>query len=277
MKRLFLFTMISLMSLNSCKSDDESTSDDTSAINGINLVSENATISVNDNIEDIKDNLLDNEESFGGRSMNAKKMVLPKYECATITVTKPKTETDKSITYLVQFPVEGCVGLLGNVHKGQLSINVLRESPTKVTSITIPIGYSFNDNKVVDGTNSKVTTVKNANIYTRNSNLTIKRPSGTTFVRNATYTSTVTVSQNKIIFSTIGEATNKSDSVEWTGEATSSNPLIWETDCLNIKSGKIIYTFKSRNYVLDYGNGTCDNQATLTYPSGKVENITLGK
>ena len=52
-------------------------------------------------------------------------------------------------------------------------------------------------------------------------------------------------------------------------------PVHKRRDCAHCDSGTIQYTGPNHNAVLDFGNGTCDNLATLTIDGSIVRNITL--
>jgi hypothetical protein len=53
-------------------------------------------------------------------------------------------------------------------------------------------------------------------------------------------------------------------------------PLRRELSCQFIVSGTVELSHNGNTGVLDFGDGTCDNQATFTYPNGTVVEITLG-
>ncbi|HRB72977.1 MAG TPA: hypothetical protein PK776_14125 [Flavobacterium sp.] len=54
-----------------------------------------------------------------------------------------------------------------------------------------------------------------------------------------------------------------------------TEPLIRNIGCPVIVKGKKTITKNSQTFVLDYGNGTCDDMATLTLPGGTVVTIYL--
>ncbi len=53
------------------------------------------------------------------------------------------------------------------------------------------------------------------------------------------------------------------------------NPLRREATCRYFVSGTVNITKNNQTAVLDYGNGTCDDEATLTLPNGTVHIIHL--
>jgi len=63
--------------------------------------------------------------------------------------------------------------------------------------------------------------------------------------------------------------------VKLTKTITAEKPLIYKATCRQIVSGIVTFTTSdNRNWMLDYGNGDCDNKATLTR-NGKTKEITL--
>jgi hypothetical protein len=60
-----------------------------------------------------------------------------------------------------------------------------------------------------------------------------------------------------------------------TVQANIQTPLLKAVDCQWIKQGSILITPSNKPVrLLDYGNGNCDNQATITV-NNIVHNITL--
>ncbi|MCE1199171.1 MAG: hypothetical protein LWW85_09410 [Marinilabiliales bacterium] len=63
--------------------------------------------------------------------------------------------------------------------------------------------------------------------------------------------------------------------IEVTRQVDATDPLIFSASCHHVISGKIIFTSsKDRTWTLDFGNGECDNKATLTI-NGKTKEITI--
>ena len=55
---------------------------------------------------------------------------------------------------------------------------------------------------------------------------------------------------------------------------TIKTPLFYDTDCEFIKSGIVELNRKGNITVIDYGDGTCDDKATVT-TNGTTEEINL--
>jgi len=58
--------------------------------------------------------------------------------------------------------------------------------------------------------------------------------------------------------------------------STITTPLSVKADCSHIISGVVVNTKKNKTATLNYGDGTCDNMATITI-DGTVKTIKLGK
>jgi hypothetical protein len=56
--------------------------------------------------------------------------------------------------------------------------------------------------------------------------------------------------------------------------ATITTALHVQAGCPYIESGVVEHTVNNKTYTLDFGNGTCDNQATITV-NGVSRTITL--
>ncbi len=58
-------------------------------------------------------------------------------------------------------------------------------------------------------------------------------------------------------------------------DITVTTPLRKEFACRYFVSGVIEIVKNGQNYTIDFGNGTCDNEATLTLPNGQTVTINL--
>lgn len=63
------------------------------------------------------------------------------------------------------------------------------------------------------------------------------------------------------------------------GSATiaTQTPLIKASNCAHVSQGQLQVAFSSITAVIDYGNGICDDKATITVNGDKVKEINLGK
>ncbi|MBC9911421.1 hypothetical protein [Chitinophaga varians] len=56
---------------------------------------------------------------------------------------------------------------------------------------------------------------------------------------------------------------------------TTQSPLIKATACKWVSQGKLLVAYNSLSAVIDYGNGVCDDKATITINGDKVREVTL--
>ncbi len=237
---------------------------------------------VTDDISKIVDDQYYVQENSAKGKTAAAETFLP--ACVTIST----VVTSGTWTRTVDFGTQGCTMPNGNVLKGKIivsgSINFDQPSHT--------ISYSFDNfyhndilivgNKTVVRT--LVSTNDNPNLHplaTMNLELTVTFPDGKIYKRVGTRVremiagfNTPLVWRDNVFAVTGNWTTNFPGGRAQTSTITS--PLIVKMDCNHIVQGTITFTRNDRSAVLDYGNGDCDNKATVTANNTTVE-ITLGK
>jgi hypothetical protein len=207
--------------------------------------------------------------------------------CLTVTITRLNSPAAFPVKVELDFGTTGCVARDGLTRKGKIITTYTGRlvNPGSVAETTFD-GYYINDIHVegahrvenlstsgnwvfqVKVTNAKLSKL-NGNYSEWNSIKTISQIEG-----NATPLNPI-----DDIFSIAGEANGgvKRDSVyyQWGARIFPDNPLIKKFVCRNIVKGKFaIRRNDSDVAVLDYGNGVCDNKATLTI-HGRVYEISL--
>ena len=111
------------------------------------------------------------------------------------------------------------------------------------------------------------------------------------FTSDRMWTQTVggnTADQSDDVFSIVGTSSGKEilhggDIAEFTAVIDSNDPLVNSNDCCWITSGTETVTIHEKYHgsestlteVLDYGDGTCDNMATLTINGGDAQTVEL--
>lgn len=206
--------------------------------------------------------------------------------CVTITVTRLNPPAPFPVKVVVDFGT-GCTGRDGRLRKGKI-ITVYTGRlvvPGSVAETTFD-GYYVNDVKVegVHRTENKSTSQQwMFTITVRNGKLT--RPNGNYSQWNSTKTITqIEGSGTPLfplddVFSIKGESNGtvkRADTLyQWAARTLPDNPLIKRFNCRWIVRGKIaIRRTNSDVAVIDYGNGGCDNKATVTI-NGNTFEITL--
>lgn len=208
-------------------------------------------------------------------------------ECPSISVDKPDTENwPKVIT--IDWGV-GCEGFYGQTRSGMIKVTITGRYRTPGTSRTIEfLDYYFNGIHV-EGQKTVSNNGRNENdnlTFTatlEGGKITIPAPD------EETEDIVITRSFSKTREWVEGEESfNPFDDVYFiTGSATGTNykgvscartiqtPLEWSASCRFIKSGSILIEMTDRDpIILDYGDGTCDNEATVTR-NGETKTILL--
>ncbi|KAA1243100.1 hypothetical protein [Aquimarina sp. RZ0] len=164
--------------------------------------------------------------------------------------------------------------IAGNMIDGKITVSYTREENTVSSTVTFE-EFVFND-LAVNGT--KTTTFvyngeTNTCTYIVTSDLTIKKGEDETMVIVGTKTIEVVYNEEGYTKSTTGECnvTINEDSYV----VVIDTPLVEVKGCDYVVSGIANITKNDITATLDYGDGTCDNLATMTLPDGTSEEIEL--
>lgn len=218
--------------------------------------------------------------------------------CFTVRVERPNAPQPFPVIVTISFPQSGCMGPDGRVRRGQIKTTYTnRLIVPGAESITTFLNFSI-DSVTVGGTykvknmvepiqitifppqyNHKwlITVVggrlgyPNGNVVEWNSTKTIEQVEGS---------HTLPLHDNifKIIGSSNGASVRNSVTTSWNSETI--EPLFKKASCRWIVKGKIRTVRRNLSNtspwvaVLDFGNGTCDNFATLNV-NGNIRTITL--
>jgi len=259
------FFVLSILLLNACKKDK--------------TISDSMTQTVEDDAvtEKLYDDAFNFAERFGNVS-NTKSIDGDSSTCMTITVsgaTYPRTVT-------LDFGT-GCEGDNGITRKGKIII--VTSDTFRIKGATRKVSfdnYYVNDYKI-EGTKTVTNTGLNSdNKPTRTVVLAggkVTTPDGKTIERNFSKTRTWTIgfltpyNLSDDVWEITGTTTGKNiNGVDFT--ATIKTPLVYATTCKYIKSGILEIITESKTMSIDYGNGDCDDIATLTV-NGETKQITL--
>lgn len=218
--------------------------------------------------------------------------------CFTVRVERPNAPQPFPVIVIISFPQSGCMGPDGRVRRGQIKTTYTnRLIVPGAESITTFLNFSV-DSVTVGGTYKVKNMVEpiqitifppqynhkwlisvvggrlgypNGNVVEWNSTKTIEQVEGS---------HTLPIQDNvfKIIGSSNGASIRNSVSTWWNSETI--EPLFKRTTCRWIVKGKIRTVRRNLSNtspwvgILDFGNGTCDNIATLNV-NGNIRTITL--
>ncbi len=185
---------------------------------------------------------------------------------------------DETTTTTISFP-EDCVDRNGDVISGTITIVKSISDTDKTRTVT------FNDftvnGHVINGTKTHEYTATNGDGY--------PQMSGSIDISVETDDGTVTKVGTRLVVITSGgdTDTHSDDEKTITGSHTFTDaegntkvveittPLVKPAACKYIAQGIKTYTENGETSSLDYGDGTCDNIATLTEADGTVTEIEL--
>jgi hypothetical protein len=276
--KLFVVTAIAF-SLTSCKKDK------TDAIDEIETtfeVSENQAQS--DNLNQDAGDVMEEAAARNGLLGSANACGIPTMmnwigNCATITVTGSFPAKNIKIDFGT-----GCTSPNGVLRKGVINI-VLTDSVRNTGSIATTTfqDYYVNGFKK-EGTITRTNTTV-AGSATRSHNRTVTNgkitsPTGRTW----THSSNLNITQTEGV-ATPCDLRDDVYTLEGTRTATNAQgrtrnsitqtPLQKKMNCSNIDKGILNVQGPSHTAVIDFGNGTCDNQATISIDGRPARTITL--
>lgn len=142
-------------------------------------------------------------------------------------------------------------------------------------------GFSINNTKIIGDTNFTITLKNDAGnfLVATNANLTINLESGETITRKGSWMLEKTEGSNTLMLSDdVFSMTGSWESIGkdgFTRSITISKPLITKFNCLLIVEGVLNVKKGDKNYSVDFGDGTCDNEISFTNANGETNVISL--
>lgn len=187
-------------------------------------------------------------------------------DCADFSV----TDTGYTLTFT------DCTTEDGETISGSINVSVVIENNTVSTTITFD-NLTFAGNSV-NGSKSTSYSINTADggsfMYTVTSDLSITLADGTTASEQGTKTYTINGLGNADATYTLSgnwTVTLNADTYSLATDPTLEGTL----SCGYITTGTLVMTKNTLTASINYGDGTCDNKATVTYPDGTSEEIEL--
>ena len=279
---LFTFGIVNLSSCKKSIQEDEETKD-------LVTLAENSQLdeSVTDNFTEIMGssmldlNLFETPtQSVNSQSYNQEFAANADSSCRVVTITPTGNVFPKTMT--IDFG-SGC-GAAGNVRKGKIVSVIsgpMRKSGTVIE--TSFVDFYVNNNKIT-GSKRIVINGLNENLnlnFTVSINQTVTSVTGATRSYNSVYLiewrqGILTPSKADDIYAIRGTESGR-DSQGRNFSSTTLSPLIKKMNCAFIVAGKNQTNVTGRpQFILDYGDGQCDNKATVT-ANGQTKEIVLKK
>ncbi len=259
-----------ILAMSSCKKDEEITSDQTEMLQD-NALSEQSWEDANAATDEGMAKMDGINTSMDANSRLG--------TCATVTI-------DTSVspkTMLIDFGPTNCLCRDGKYRRGQIMVTFTSRLRISGAIVTVsPSNYYVNDHKV-EGlrtiTNNGVNTAGNVSFNITVVNGKITKPSGVSMTWNTNHTREWTSGYNTPNrFDDVFSVTGVRSGVNFKGvsyTATVLTPLIVKMNCPWIVQGSVNFVNSNlKNAVLDFGSGSCDNQATITV-NNRTKTITL--
>jgi hypothetical protein len=263
------------LALFSCKKDQE---DNIAEIeNTVDLSSKQAkSDELADDVDNVMNTALESVDLTGSRINGS---TINSLTCPEISVSAgafPKTVT-------IDFGIIGCTMPGGTTFRRGKMIILLSDSlrrPGATAQITFNNYYinGYKKEGMIRWTNQSSLSVRK---WKREAiNVTITSPGGASWTHNGLriFNQVEGVSTPLDLMDDAFTITGNSTVVNAAGISRSSvigTPLHKRRDCDHCDSGTIQYTGPNHTAVLDFGNGTCDDQAILTIDGSIIRNITL--
>lgn len=198
----------------------------------------------------------------------------PPAPCATVT--RDTISTPRTLT--IDYGTTNCLCVDGRYRRGIVVISYTGQRRQVGSSYSVAFtNYFVNDNAVA-GSVSGSFSLNNGNPFiTRNSSLTLTDTANRVRTRTANRTIEMiagygTPARNDDVYLMNGSS-SMSNSL-FTATQTITTPLRKELSCNWLVSGVMTTTRGTQSRTIDFGNGTCDNQATVTTNRGS-RTITL--
>jgi hypothetical protein len=273
---LFAFTMLALaIGFNSCKKNKDAAVEEfetTFELSGDQAIADNLSEDANDMLLQVAE-----ENNIAGGFAPGGPVVINDFiPCATVTIT-PQTGFPKTI--VIDFGTSCSYN--GNTRSGKINVT-LSDSIRKAGSIAIMTftNYFINGYKkegTITWTNTSTPGTRSWTRKTENGKVTAPdgrywNHSGERFVVQTAGVSTPIRTDD--VFSITGNHT-VSNSAGATRVITVLEALQKKTDCANIDKGKLKVQGPNHYAIIDFGDGTCDNLATLSIDGRTPRTIIL--
>ena len=263
-KILMLGMALSLLSIGCNKDDNNNTTTPSSPLTAAEVKDNDEMDKVSDDVAYIAESQSDAEVA-GRPASTLDNGFLGSCGSAGIST----TISGSTYTRTIDFGATNCTLFNGNTVRGKIIITFTND----FTASTRTINYSFlnfyHNDRHIEGSRNVVKTIVNGHPTANISlDLTVTTPSGDVYHRTgqrvrefiAGY-DTLNLLDNEFSITGNWTTTFPNGTVQ---TATVTSPVIVKWSCAHIVQGTITITRNNNVAVLDYGNGECDDDATIT-------------
>jgi hypothetical protein len=196
--------------------------------------------------------------------------------CAEITT----TISGNIWTRTIDFGETNCTLFNGNTVRGKIIVTFTNDFDAMTRTVSYSFENFYHNDRHVEGNRTLVKTILPNPKTTITLDMTVTFEDGAVYHRTgervreftAGYDTFFNLYDNEFAVTGNWSTTFPSGNTQ---TATITAPLIIKWNCLHIVSGTVAFTRNANSAVLDYGDGTCDNQATVLI-NGELHTITLG-
>jgi hypothetical protein len=273
-KNLVLGATLALFVLSCSKEDSNSPSTDLSDAK----ISAKIDMAIEDVAKIAEDQFALQANPGAGKNSDFQTQALP--PCATVDIQLTATTWTRTVTF------DNCTLPNGNVIDGTIIVSGSLNFDTPSHTISYSFVDFHHNNILIEGNRTIVRSLQSTAtlaavhpVANMTIDMTVTFPNGNVYHREGNrvremidgFGTPMIWADN--VFSISGSWTTTFPA--GTRTSTITTPLRVEADCPHIVSGVITTVRNNNTATLDYGNGDCDNQATLTV-NGTTTTITLG-
>jgi len=282
-KILFIASLFAITFFISCDSSDKTNDNNPDATANDQITVDAKIDAAIDDISNITEDQYSIQQSITTKTETHPTSMLP--ACATTSW----TFIDGTFTGTIDFGTEGCTLENGNVLKGKFTLSFSGNFSSTEQTISYTFDNFYHNGKKIDGNRTLTRSKKSTDlltaihpVYTSAIDMTITFEDGSIYSRKGNRTKEFvegydTASWYDNVFLVTGnETTSKPNGDTWTN--TIQTPLKYVTACKKPYpvSGTILKVKNGVETVVDFGNGECDNLATVTI-NGVTTSIELKK
>jgi hypothetical protein len=259
--KFILLALFVAIAVNSCQNEELTPEDNT-------LLTEQETIAeeILSDLDILVDEALDFQFFFLKSATVGETWFLG--DCPTITY--DKTSTPKVLT--IDFG-KACTGLDGKIRSGKIIVTSTSFENVKIERVKTFENFTV-DGKKIEGTISKTITIDredHSRVAVTKEDVTITFPdNGGKAQRKAGMTreyklNTVGNPRDNVITSWGKVEFTRVSGLKVTKTIVEADPLVFKASCHRLVSGTVTFTTSdNRSWSVDYGDGECDNLATVT-------------
>ena len=268
------FGMLALILVSSCTEENDSIANNSIETDTTNLVNSTEIDQIDLAIGDLVIDVYESQESSElGRTFQ------PPSLPPCVTVTSVSQQFKRDIT--VDFGDEGCL-VRGHLIRGQIQMSYTRNPELKQVLISYDLVDFYFNLRSVKANRTILRELSNQNgnpMFTHTLDLSVTWPNGLTASREGTKIREWVEGFGSGIFSdNVFEVTGN-----WTTSFRNGNthsyevvvPLRREVSCEYLVSGSFSVERTNFGGIFDFGDGTCDDEATFTFNNGQEITINL--